>query len=174
LLSEHNADCTRCYKNGNCELQKLASEYKIMTQDFIRLVEFKNYTIDMFSPSIIKDDSKCIRCQRCVRTCEELQGVNALTVAYKGDRMKISTFFEKAMNDVICTNCGQCINHCPTGALVEKNYIEEVWDAIADKSKHVIVQTAPAVRVGLGEELGFKPGTRVTGKMVAALKPTGL
>jgi len=173
LLSEHNADCTRCYKNGNCELQKLASDYKIMTQDFIRLVEFKNYTIDQFSPSIIKDDSKCIRCQRCVRTCEELQGVNALTVAYKGDRMKISTFFEKPMNDVICTNCGQCINHCPTGALVEKNYIEEVWEAIADKSCHVIVQTAPAVRVGLGEELGYGPGARVTGKMVAALKRLG-
>jgi len=173
LLSEHNADCTRCYKNGNCELQKLASEYKIMTQDFIRLVPFKNYTIDQFSPSIIKDDSKCIRCQRCVRTCAELQGVNALTVAHKGDQMKITTFFEKAMNDVVCTNCGQCINHCPTGALVEKNYIEEVWDAIADKTKHVIVQTAPAVRVGLGEELGFGPGVRVTGKMVAALKRLG-
>jgi len=173
LLSEHNADCTRCYKNGNCELQKLASDYKIMTQDFIRLVPLKNYTIDQFSPSIIKDDSKCIRCQRCVRTCEELQGVNALTVAYKGDRMKIATFFEKPMNDVICTNCGQCINHCPTGALVEKNYIEEVWDAIADKGLHVVVQTAPAVRVGLGEELGFEYGARVTGKMVAALKRLG-
>jgi len=173
LLSEHNADCTRCYKNGNCELQTLSSEYKIMTQDFIRLVPFKNYTIDQFSPSIIKDDSKCVRCQRCVRTCAELQGVNALTVAYKGDRMKISTFFEKAMNDVVCTNCGQCINHCPTGALVEKNYIEEIWDAIADKTKHVIVQTAPAVRVGLGEELGFETGSRVTGKMVAALKRLG-
>ena len=173
LLSEHNAECTRCYKNGNCELQTLAAEYKIMEQDFIRLVPFKNYTIDMFSPSIIKDDSKCIRCQRCVRTCAELQGVNALTVAYKGDQMKISTFFEKTMNDVVCTNCGQCINHCPTGALVEKNYIEEVWDAIADKNKHVIVQTAPAVRVGLGEELGLAPGTRMTGKMVAALKRLG-
>jgi len=173
LLSEHNADCTRCYKNGNCELQTLASEYKIMSQDFIRLVPFKNYTIDMFSPSIIKDDSKCIRCQRCVRTCAEIQGVSALTMAYKGDHMKITTFFEKTMNDVVCTNCGQCVNHCPTGALVEKNYIEEVWDAIADKTKHVVVQTAPAVRVGLGEELGFEPGERVTGKMVAALKRLG-
>jgi NADH-quinone oxidoreductase subunit G/[NiFe] hydrogenase diaphorase moiety small subunit/NADP-reducing hydrogenase subunit HndD len=173
LLSEHNADCTRCYKNGNCELQLLASEYKIMTQDFIRLAPLKKYSIDMFSPSIVKDDSKCVRCQRCVRTCVELQGVNALTVAHKGDQMKITTFFEKAMSDVVCTTCGQCINHCPTGALVEKNYIEEVWDAIADKTKHVVVQTAPAVRVGLGEELGFGIGTRVTGKMVAALKRLG-
>lgn len=173
LLSEHNSDCTKCYKNGNCELQELASEYKIMTQDFLRLAPMKNYTIDQFSPSIIKDDSKCIRCQRCVRTCAELQGVNALTVAYKGDEMKIATFFEKAMSDVVCTNCGQCVNHCPTGALVEHNYIEEVWDAISDPTKHVVVQTAPAVRVGLGEELGMEVGERVTGKMVSALKRLG-
>lgn len=173
LLSEHNADCTKCYKNGNCELQELAAEYKIMSQDLIDLVEHKNYTVDMYSPSIIKDDSRCIRCQRCVRTCAELQGVNALTVAYKGDDMKIATFFENSMNDVVCTNCGQCVNHCPTGALIEKNYIEEVWEAIADPTKHVVVQTAPAVRVGLGEELGFEAGERVTGKMVASLKHLG-
>lgn len=173
LLSEHNADCTKCYKNGNCELQELASEYKIMAQDFLRLAPLKNYTIDQFSPSIIKDDSKCIRCQRCVRTCAELQGVNALTVAYKGDEMKIATFFEKAMNDVVCTNCGQCVNHCPTGALVERNYIDEVWEAISDPTKHVAVQTAPAVRVGFGEELGMPVGERVTGKMVTALKRLG-
>jgi len=173
LLSEHNADCTSCYKNGNCELQLLASEYKIMSQDFIHLVPFRNYTIDDFSPSIIKDDSKCIRCQRCVRTCAELQSVNALTMAHKGEYAMITTFFEKSMNDVICTNCGQCVNHCPTGALVEKNYIEEVWSAISDKDKYVVIQTAPAVRVGLGEELGFDPGNRSTGKMVAALKRLG-
>ena len=173
LLSEHNADCTKCYRNGKCELQTLASEYKIMTQDFIELSQYKNYTVDRFSPSIIKDDSKCVRCQRCVRTCAELQGVNALTVAFKGDKMKISTFFEKPLNDIVCTNCGQCVNRCPTGALVEKNYIEEVWEAISNPKLHVVVQTAPAVRVGLGEELGFPPGTRVTGKMVSALKMIG-
>ncbi|PKO96642.1 MAG: ferredoxin [Bacteroidetes bacterium HGW-Bacteroidetes-7] len=173
LLTEHNADCTSCYKNGNCELQTLASEYKIMNQDFIHLVPFKNYTVDKFSPSIIKDDSKCIRCQRCVRTCAELQSVNALTMAFKGEHAKVTTFFEKTMSEVVCTNCGQCINHCPTGALVEKNYIEEVWSAISDKTKYVVVQTAPAVRVGLGEELGFDPGMRVTGKMVSALKKLG-
>ena len=173
LLSEHNADCTTCYKNESCELQKLASDYKILKQDFIRLVPFQNYSIDKYSPSIIKDDSKCVRCQRCIRTCEELQGVSALTVAHKGDKMKITTFFEKPINDVVCSTCGQCINHCPTGALVEKNYIEKVWNAISDKTKHVVVQTAPAVRIGLGEDLGLKPGTRVTGKMVAALKRLG-
>ena len=173
LLAEHNANCTQCYRNGNCELQTLASEYKIMTQDFIEINQDKPHTIDMYSPSIIKDDSRCIRCQRCVRACAELQGVNALTVAYKGENMKISTFFEKPIMDVVCTNCGQCVIHCPTGALVERNYIENVWNAIADPKKHVVVQTAPAVRIGLGEELGYKPGERVTGKLVAALKQLG-
>ena len=173
LLSEHRAECTTCYKNGSCELQKLASEYKIMTQDFIPLAGQRNYSVDQFSPSILKDDSKCIRCQRCVRTCADLQGVNALTVAYKGDKMKITTFFEKAITDVVCTNCGQCIIHCPTGALVERNYIEEVWDALSNPNLHVVVQTAPAVRIGLGEELGLPTGTRVTGRMVEALKRLG-
>jgi NADP-reducing hydrogenase subunit HndD len=174
LLSEHNADCTKCYKNKQCELQNLASEYKSNGEHlFIDLVPLKNYTIDNFSPSIIKDDSKCIRCQRCVRTCEELQHVSALGVAYKGNKMKISTFFENPMYDVVCTNCGQCINRCPTGSLIERNYVDEVWDAIYDETKHVVVQTAPATRVALGEDLGMEAGHVVTGKMVAALKRVG-
>ncbi|MCB8964264.1 MAG: iron hydrogenase small subunit [Bacteroidales bacterium] len=173
LLSEHNAQCTTCYKNGNCELQSLAAEYKISEPTFIDLVPLKNYQIDAFSPSIIKDDSKCIRCQRCVRTCEELQHVSALGVAYKGDKMKISTFFENPMFEVVCTNCGQCVNRCPTGALVERNYIDEVWDAIYNPDKHVVVQTAPAVRVALGEDLGVPTGEIVTGKMVSALRRLG-
>ena len=173
LLAEHNADCTKCYKNGNCELQNLAAEFKILDQEFSELRKWESYSVDKYSPSIIKDDSKCVRCQRCVRTCAELQGVNALTVSHKGENMKITTFMEKAMSDVVCTNCGQCVNHCPTGALIEKNYIEEVWEALSDPQKHVVVQTAPAVRVGLGEELGFIAGSRVTGKMVSSLKKLG-
>lgn len=174
LLSEHNAQCTTCYKNGKCELQNLASEYKISNgETFIDLVPSKNYQIDAYSPSIIKDDSKCIRCQRCVRTCEELQHVSALGVAYKGDKMKISTFFENPMFEVVCTNCGQCVNRCPTGALIERNYIDQVWDAIYDENTHVVVQTAPAVRVALGEDLGVDTGEIVTGKMVTALKRLG-
>ena len=173
LLSEHNADCTKCYKNGKCELQNLANEFSVGDHLFIDLIHHKEYTIDRFSASIQKDDSKCIRCQRCVRTCEQLQGVNALTVAHKGAEQKISTFEDLSMAEVICTNCGQCINRCPTGALVERTYLDEVWDAILDPEKHVVVQTAPAVRVGLGEELGLEPGNRVTGKMVAALKRLG-
>ncbi len=174
LLSEHNAECTMCYKNKKCELQDLASEYKTTGEQlYIDLVPLKNYTIDDFSPSIIKDDSKCIRCQRCVRTCEELQHVSALGVAYKGDKMKISTFFENPMYDVVCTNCGQCINRCPTGSLIERNYVDEVWEAIYDEKKHVVVQTAPATRVALGEDLGLEAGHVVTGKMVSALKRVG-
>jgi len=173
LLSEHNADCTKCYKNGKCELQSLSNEFCVGDHIFLDLTDITNYTIDHFSRSIRKDDSKCIRCQRCVRTCEQLQGMNALTVAYKGEKQRITTFEDLSLVEVICTNCGQCINRCPTGALVERTYLDEVWDAILDPTKHVVVQTAPAVRVGLGEELGFEAGERVTGKMVATLKRLG-
>ncbi|WP_372752157.1 NADH-dependent [FeFe] hydrogenase, group A6 [Labilibaculum sp.] len=173
LLTEHREECTKCYRNGHCELQALSAEYQITNQDFIDLVPDKNYTIDQLSPAIVKDDSKCIRCQRCVRTCAEIQGVGAIAVAHKGSEMKISTFLDRSLDEVVCTNCGQCIVHCPTGALTEKSYVEKVWDAIADPETHVVVQTAPAVRVGLGEELGLGAGTRVTGKMVAALRRLG-
>ncbi len=173
LLSEHNADCTKCFKNGNCELQELSSEYRIGDHVFLDLVDCENKCIDISSPSIAKDDSKCIRCQRCVRTCTDLQAVSALAVVNKGDEQKISTFLDKPMHEVVCTNCGQCINRCPTAALTERNYIEEVWEAINDPQKHVVVQTAPAVRIALGEELGYEPGQRVTGKMVSALKHIG-
>lgn len=173
LLSEHNADCTKCYKNGKCELQALASEFKIIKPLFIDLVPYKKYTIDDLSPSIVKDDSKCVRCQRCIRTCTQIQGVSAVNAVYKGPDMKISTYFGRPLFEVICTNCGQCIDRCPTGALVEKNYIEEVWTAIFDPTKHVVVQTAPAVRIAIGEDLNIEPGKRVTGKLVTALRKLG-
>jgi NADP-reducing hydrogenase subunit HndD len=173
LLSEHRSDCTKCYKNQNCELQSLANEFAFGDHIFLDLVEDHKYNIDRSSPSFIKDDSKCIRCQRCVRTCSELQYVSAIAVANKGAHQKISSFNNKPMSHVVCTNCGQCVNRCPTGALVEKTYIDQVWDAIYDPDKHVVVQTAPAVRVALGEDLGYDPGERVTGKMVNALKQLG-
>lgn len=173
LLSEHRSDCTKCYRNQNCELQSLANEYAFGDHIFLSLVEDKKYSIDRSSHSFIKDDSKCIRCQRCVRTCAELQSVSAIAVANKGAHQKISSFHDMPMSHVVCTNCGQCVNRCPTGALTEKTYIDQVWDAIYDKDKHVVVQTAPAVRVALGEDLGYDPGERVTGKMVNALKQMG-
>lgn len=173
LLSEHRSDCTKCYKNQKCELQALANEFAFGDTIFLDLVEDHPYTIDRSSPSFIKDDSKCIRCQRCVRTCSQLQYISAIAVANKGAHQKISSFHDRPMSHVVCTNCGQCVNRCPTGALVEKTYIDQVWDAIYDPDKHVVVQTAPAVRVALGEDLGYDPGERVTGKMVTALRQLG-
>jgi iron-only hydrogenase group A len=173
LLSEHRSDCTKCYKNQNCELQSLANDFAFGDHVFLDLVEDRKYNIDRSSPSFIKDDSKCIRCQRCVRTCSELQYISAISVANKGAHQKISSFHDRPMSQVVCTNCGQCVNRCPTGALVEKTYIDQVWDAIYDPEKHVVVQTAPAVRVALGEDLGYDPGERVTGKMVNALRQLG-
>jgi iron-only hydrogenase group A len=173
LLSEHRSDCTKCYKNQKCELQALANEFAFGDTIFLDLVEDHHYSIDRSSPSFTKDDSKCIHCQRCVRTCSQLQHVSAIAVANKGAHQKISSFHDRPMSHVVCTNCGQCVNRCPTGALVEKTYIDQVWDAIYDPEKHVIVQTAPAVRVALGEGLGYDPGERVTGKMVTALRQLG-
>ncbi len=173
LLTEHNADCTKCFKNGFCELQEMSNAYRIGDHVFIDLVMEKDKVTDISSPSIEKDDSKCIRCQRCVRTCTSMQYVSALAVTHKGNDMRISTFLDKPMNDVVCTNCGQCINRCPTAALTERSYIDEVFDAIYDPKKFVVVETAPATRVAIGEEFGMEPGTRVTGKMVSALRRLG-
>lgn len=173
LLSEHRADCTKCYRNQNCELQALANEFAFGDHLFLDLVGEHEHLIDRTSASIIKDDSKCIRCQRCVRTCTELQKVSAIAVSGKGHEQKISTFHDRPISHVVCTNCGQCVNRCPTGALTEKTYIDQVWDAIYDPSKKVVVQTAPAVRVALGEDLGYDPGERVTGKLVSALRQLG-
>jgi NADP-reducing hydrogenase subunit HndD len=173
LLSEHRSDCTKCYKNQNCELQTLANDYSFGDHIFLDLTIDQHYKIDRSSPSFTKDDSKCIRCQRCVRTCSQLQHVSAIAVANKGAHQKISSFHDRMMSSVVCTNCGQCVNRCPTGALIEKTYIDQVWDAIYDPDLHVVVQTAPAVRVALGEDLGYDPGERVTGKMVSALRQMG-
>lgn len=173
LLSEHHADCTNCYKNGKCELQSLASEFKIINPVFDSITKATERHIDMLSSSLIKDDGKCIRCQRCVRSCAGIQGVSAVWAAHRGSRMKISTFHGHSLHEVFCTGCGQCIDRCPTGALVEKNSIEEVWNAIWNKDSYVLVQTAPAVRVALGEDLGIEPGKRVTGKLVSALRRLG-
>jgi len=172
LVSEHNTQCTTCYRSTNCELQTLAAEFNVDYNVYLSVLK-PNNEIDRSSWSIEKDNSKCVRCQRCVRTCAELQQVNAIDVAYKGREMRISTFMELPFNEVICTNCGQCVNRCPTGALTERRYYDEIWDSIGDPKKHVIVNTAPSVRVALGEMFGFPAGTRVTGKMVTALKKIG-
>lgn len=173
LLSEHKEECTKCYKNKNCELQNLASEYYNDVRWYLDLTEGKNFKIDKSSDALQFDPSKCVRCQRCVRACAEIQAVNAVSPVYKGKDMKISTFMEKNFAEVVCTNCGQCIVHCPTGALTERKYFDEIWEAIEDPTKHVVVNTAPSVRAALGEPFGLEPGTIVTGKMAAALRRLG-
>jgi len=172
LVSEHNTQCTTCYRSTNCELQTLSSEYNIDNERYMSVLK-QDIEIDKSSWAVEIDPSKCIRCQRCVRTCSQLQHVNALTVAGKGKEMRITTFMDLPLNDVVCTNCGQCIIHCPTGALTERRYFDDIWNAIGDPEKHVVINTAPSVRVALGEMLGFPVGTRVTGKMVTALKKIG-
>lgn len=171
LLSEHKGECTTCYRNSNCELQALALEYATDENPYLDVSI--RAPIDRTSPALQKDNSKCIKCQRCIRTCEKLQEVTALTMAHKGEKISVETFMNYPLSDVVCTNCGQCINRCPTGALVEKNYVEEVWEALGDSNKHVVVQTAPAVRIGIGEYLGLPAGYRGTGQMVTALRRLG-
>ena len=170
ILSDHPFDCLVCWKNGNCELQALASEVGLSQ---IRLQGEKHPDIvDRSSLSFIRDSSKCILCKRCVTMCSDVQSVNVYSPVDRGFGSVISTAFDLPMIDTNCTFCGQCLSVCPTGALAEVSNIDRVWAALTS-GKHVFVQTAPAVRVALGEAFGLPPGTDVTGRMVTALKQMG-
>lgn len=171
LLARHNRECTVCSKNLNCELQKLCNELNI--KDVPYAPYETGYTIDDLSPSIVRDPSKCILCGRCVSVCKNIQRVGAIDFSGRGIKTMITPAFERSLSEVACINCGQCIKVCPVGALHEKDDTERVWKALADHELHVIVQTAPAVRVGLGEEFGMEKGAQVTGKLVAALRRLG-
>lgn len=170
ILSNHERKCLTCIRNRNCELQKLCDELGI---EDIRY-EGKNieYELDTSSPSLVRDNNKCILCRRCVAACKN-QGISVIECVERGFNTHIAPYFEKPINDAACIYCGQCIVACPVGALYEKNDIPKVNDAIDDDDKHVVVQVAPAVRAALGEEFGLPIGTPVTGKMVAALKRLG-
>ena len=172
LLSDHPKDCLSCVKSGNCELQDIAAELGIRKVRFSD-GEQSSAPIDTSTKSIIKDHSKCILCRRCEIMCNEVQTVGVLSGINRGFGTQVSTFFGDDLIDTNCTFCGQCISVCPTGALVEKDNTREAWAALGQKEKPVMVQTAPAVRVGLGEEFGLDPGSISTGKMVAALKALG-
>ena len=172
LLSDHPKDCLSCVKSGNCELQDIAAELGIRKVRFSD-GEQSSAPIDTSTKSIIKDHSKCILCRRCETMCNEVQTVGVLSGINRGFGTQVSTFFGDDLIDTNCTFCGQCISVCPTGALVEKDNTREAWAALGQKEKPVMVQTAPAVRVGLGEEFELDPGSISTGKMVAALKALG-
>ena len=171
LLANHPDDCLYCVRNGSCELQKLAEELGVRQR---RYAGNKNdYKIDTSSPAIVRDPAKCILCGKCIRVCEEIQGVSAIDFIGRGSRAIVGTVFNEGINVSSCINCGQCITVCPTGALREKSSLKEVMDAIHDPDKFVVVQHAPSVSVTLGEEFEIRPGHDVIGVMTAALRRLG-
>ena len=167
----HEKKCLTCVRSRNCELQKLAEDLNIKEIRFEGASS--NRLVDDFSPSIVRDPNKCILCRRCVSMCKNIQEVGVIDVTERGFNTIVSSAFNKSLNDVPCVMCGQCITVCPVGALREKDETDKVWKALVNPDIHVVVQTAPAVRVALGEEFGFPIGTRVTGRMVAALRKMG-
>ncbi len=172
LLSEHYGECYSCIRNGNCELQDLAEEYGVDGYTFGHVTK-PRYEVDNSSYSVIRDMSKCVLCKRCVRTCIDLQEVGVLEAIDKGDKTHISTFMEKPLAEVICINCGQCINRCPTAALHANDPSDEIWNAIDDPKKHVVIQTAPSPRAAIGECFGLEAGHSMTGEMNTALRRIG-
>ena len=172
ILSDHPKDCLVCPKSGNCELQSMAIKFGIREIPGMEIAEMSTYRKDT-SPSIIRDLDKCIMCRRCEMMCNEVQTVGALSAVNRGFMATVAPAFEMNLEHSTCTYCGQCVAVCPTGALTEVDHTPSVLRALADPTKTVVVQTAPAVRAALGEEFGMEPGTLVTGKMVAALRALG-
>lgn len=172
LLSNHERKCLSCVRSGNCELQQLAKALGVEDEGYYDGDKTPS-CIDDSAAHMIRDNSKCILCRRCVAVCEHVQGIGVIGANERGFRTNIGSAFEMGLGETSCVSCGQCIAVCPTGALAEKSCIDDVLAAIHDPEKHVIVQTAPAVRAGLGEEFGYPIGTDVEGKMAAALRRIG-
>lgn len=170
LLSDHSGNCLTCAKNTECELQKLANEFGIREVSYQGVQN--EFPIDT-STAIMRDLNKCVMCRRCETVCNKVQTVGALTGNGRGFAAKVGTASMIPLADTSCTFCGQCVNVCPVGAITGVSYVKKVWAAICDPTKTVIVQTAPAVRVAVGQEFGFKAGEPVTGKLVAGLKALG-
>lgn len=171
LLSNHPDDCLYCVRSGSCELQSLSKELNITER---RLNGIKGrYQMDVSSPSIVRDPAKCILCGRCVRVCEEIEGVSAIDFVGRGSKTVIGTIYNRGLNISSCINCGQCIMACPTGALSEKSHIPEAQDMLQKKEKTVVVQYAPSITVSLAEEFGLESGTELIGQLNAALRKMG-
>jgi iron-only hydrogenase group A len=171
LLSEHDGDCQTCPRNEDCELQKVAHELGVREIHYPggKAARYQDHS----TPALTRDTAKCILCRRCVTVCNNVQGVAALWPQNRGFKTVVGPAFCHELDDVVCVQCGQCGAVCPVGAITEQDHIGMVWDALDDPAKHVIVQTAPAIRAALGECFGYPPGTRVTGKMTAALRRLG-
>ncbi len=171
LLSDHCGECQTCDRNNDCELQALAHELGI--REITYPGEKSRSLSDTSTPALVRDTGKCILCRRCVTVCSQTQGVGALFPQNRGFKTVVGPAFCSDLKDVVCVQCGQCAAVCPVGAIGENDQIKEVWAALDDPKKHVVVQTAPAIRAALGECFGLPPGTLVTGKMVSALRRLG-
>ncbi|HNY13349.1 MAG TPA: [Fe-Fe] hydrogenase large subunit C-terminal domain-containing protein, partial [Candidatus Wallbacteria bacterium] len=171
LLANHDMSCPTCQKSSSCQLQSLSKKLGIDKVRFKTLHEKK--PVDTSTHSIVRDPNKCVMCGDCVRTCSEIQGVGAIDFAHRGSKVSVEPSFGKDLARVECVLCGQCVRVCPTGALTVKSEVNEVWAALGDKNKKVVVQIAPAVRVALGELFGYEAGTTVTGQIVGSLKHMG-
>ncbi len=172
ILSTHRKECLSCVRSGNCELQQLCRELKVDDENKYE-GEMHPSMVDDSAPHMIRDNSKCILCRRCVGVCENVQGIGVIGANARGFSTYIGQAFDMGLGETSCVSCGQCIAVCPTGALTEKDNTDDVFAALADPTKHVFVQTAPSVRAALGEEFGLPIGTNVEGKMAAALRRLG-
>ena len=172
ILSTHRKECLSCVRSGNCELQQLCRELKVDDENKYE-GEMHPSMVDDSAPHMIRDNSKCILCRRCVGVCENVQGIGVIGANARGFSTYIGQAFDMGLGETSCVSCGQCIAVCPTGALTEKDNTDDVFAALADPAKHVFVQTAPSVRAALGEEFGLPIGTNVEGKMAAALRRLG-
>ncbi|MCR4645277.1 MAG: [FeFe] hydrogenase, group A [Oscillospiraceae bacterium] len=172
ILSTHDRKCLSCVRSGNCELQALCNEMGI-EDETVYEGEKPSYEVDDSAVHMWRDNNKCILCRRCTAVCAKWQGVGVIGANERGFKTNIGSAFEMGLGDTSCVSCGQCIAVCPVGALSEKDYVDDVFKALADENKTVIVQTAPAVRAAIGEEFGFEIGTNTEGKMAAALRRLG-
>lgn len=172
ILSNHDKKCLSCVRSGTCELQRLCNEYKVEKEDAYE-GEMNVYPIDDTAAHMVRDNNKCILCRRCVAVCEKTQAVSVIGANERGFATHIGSAFDDGLGLTSCVSCGQCIVACPTGALAERDDTDKVWAALADPTKHVVVQVAPSIRVTLGEAFDMEIGTNVEGKMVTALKRLG-